>query len=67
MGEIIPIIIGAIPAGIQLEQFIQSLIEHQNALQTPGRPDVSDAEMQFTGQLLAAAQAKLIADAAKQA
>lgn len=64
MGALIPIIIGAIPAGIQLEQFLQALIEHQRSIQIPNRPDVTDEQRAFTAQLIDAVQQRINTDAA---
>lgn len=67
MAALIPLIISAIPAGIQLEQFLQGLIEHQRSLQVPNRPDVTDEQRAFTSQLIDAVQARINEAAAKQA
>lgn len=67
MPGIIPIIVGLIPAGIQLEQFLQGLFTAQKQLQVPNRPDVSDETRAMLSQLIDAVQEKINADAAKQA
>lgn len=67
MAALIPIIVGLIPAGIQLEQFLQGLFTAQKQLSVPNRPDVSDETRAMLSQLIDAVQARIVEDAAKQA
>lgn len=64
MGALIPIIIAAIPDAIQLEQFIQRLIQQQSTLQQANRPDVDDATLIALGQLIDGLQAHINQQAA---
>lgn len=65
MGAIIPLIIQALPAGIQLGEFIANLIHQRTQLQQSNRPDVDDATIDALTRLIDGIQAHIDAQAAK--
>ena len=63
LAALIPFIIQAIPAGIQLEQFVASLIQQRTAAAVANRPDLDPSVLPMLDQLIDALQAKVAQDA----